>query len=78
MTTEASIIAQIPSYLGTAADGTRTLNKEGLRTWITAQMKAACGTNDYAKSQVAGAVSPLLDKLAAVFEPAYWAKRSGW
>ena len=43
MTTEASIIAALPSYLSFAADGTRVLNKEGLRTFVKAQMAAAMG-----------------------------------
>ena len=77
MTTEASIIAALPSYLSFAADGTRVLNKEGLRTFVKAQMAAAMGTA-YNISQIDGIVNPALDALAATIAPANWAKRSDW
>ena len=78
MTTEASIIAALPSYLSFAADGTRVLNKEGLRTWVRAQMTAAMGANTYGISQIDGRLNPALDALAATIAPANWAKRSDW
>jgi hypothetical protein len=78
MTTEASIIAALPSYLSFAADGTRVLNKEGLRTWVKAQMTAAMGANVYAVSQIDGQLDEALNKLAATIAPANWAKRSDW
>jgi hypothetical protein len=78
MTTEASIIAALPSYLSFAADGTRVLNKEGLRTWVKAQMTAAMGANAYNIAQTDNEINTHLDKLAATIAPANWAKRSDW
>ena len=78
MTTEASIIAALPSYLSFAADGTKVLNKEGLRTWAKAQMTTAMAGGAYDISQIDSVLNPALDALAATIAPAHWAKRSDW
>lgn len=78
MTTEASIIAALPSYLSFAADGTRVLNKEGLRTWVRAQMTLAMAGNGYNIAQIDSRLNPALDRLAATIAPAHWANRSDW
>jgi len=77
MTTEASIIAQMPTYLSFAADGTKVLDKEGLRAWVKAQIRAAT-TYNYTDTLLDMTVTPLIDKLAATIAPAHWQQRSDW
>lgn len=85
MTTEAAIIAQVPSYLSFAADGTKVLDKEGLRAWVTGQMFSTIAANatpyytlQQAQGMVSAAITPLLDRLAATIAPAHWQTRADW
>lgn len=85
MTTEAAIIAQVPSYLSFAADGTKVLDKEGLRSWVTGQMFTTLAANatpyyslQQAQGMVSAAITPLLDRLAATIAPAHWSARADW
>ena len=66
MTTEASIIVALPSYLSFAAYGTKVLNKEGLRAWVKIQMTTAMAGNANAIDQIDARLNPAIDALAAV------------
>lgn len=86
MTTQAAIIAQTPSYLSTASDGSRALDIEALRAWVTGQIQATINLtapadsayNNYLRGAVASAISPALDRLASTVAVSNWSARPDW